>query len=107
MSEKEELKKAIESLESREEPNCVSAFGGINVDDLYSAVERLKKIPNYNDLLKENKQLKEQIKYKEELIKEIVRNVNNDAFEVYTKEYGNINVVEVNAVLETKIRRNK
>lgn len=58
-------------------------------------------------LERENQQLKEQLKYKQELIEEIKRNVNNNAFEVYTKEYENIEVVEANVILETKIRRNK
>ena len=45
-------------------------MSSINVDDLISAVDRLNKIPNYNDLLKENKQLKEVIDKAIEYIKE-------------------------------------
>lgn len=38
-----------------------SDMNGINVDDLMSAIDRLNKVPDYNDLLKENKELKKQL----------------------------------------------
>lgn len=34
---------------------------GINIDDLMNAVKELKKVPTYDDLLRENQQLKEEI----------------------------------------------
>ena len=58
---KEELLKAIMELPKAETNNHISAMNGINVDDLMSAVDRLNKIPDYNDLLKENKELKKQL----------------------------------------------
>lgn len=58
---KEEFLKAIMELPKVETINPISAMNGINVDDLMSAVDRLNKIPDYNDLLKENKELKKQL----------------------------------------------
>ena len=58
---KEELLKAIMELPKAETNNHISAMNGINVSDLMSAVDRLNKIPDYNDLLKENKELKKQL----------------------------------------------
>ena len=56
---KEELLKAIMKL-PKEKPNIpITTMNSINVDDLTSAVDRLNEVPNYNDLLKENKQLKD------------------------------------------------
>ena len=59
---KEELLKAIMELPKIETNNSISAMNVINVDDLMSAVDRLNKIPDYNDLLKENKELEKQLK---------------------------------------------
>lgn len=58
---KEELLKAIMELPKAETNNHISAMNVINVDDLMSAVDRLNKIPDYNDLLKENQELKKQL----------------------------------------------
>ena len=58
---KEELLKEIMELPKIETNNPISAMNVINVDDLMSAVDRLNKIPDYNDLLKENKELKKQL----------------------------------------------
>ena len=59
---KEELLKAIMELPKAETNSPISAMNGINVGDLMSAVDRLNKIPDYNDLLKENKELEKQLK---------------------------------------------
>ena len=58
---KEELLKEIMKLPKIETNNSISAMNVINVDDLMSAVDRLNKIPDYNDLLKENQELKKQL----------------------------------------------
>lgn len=58
---KEELLKAIMELPKAETNNHISAMNVINVDDLMSAVDRLNKIPDYNDLLKENKELEKRL----------------------------------------------
>lgn len=65
---KEELLKEIMKLPKIETNNPISAMNGINVDDLMSAVDRLNKIPDYNDLLKENKELKKQLEDSNEKI---------------------------------------
>lgn len=39
----------------------VATTTGINLDDLMNAVKRLKKVPTFDDLLKENQKLKEQL----------------------------------------------
>ena len=57
---KEELLKEIMKLPKAETDNPISTMNSINVDDLINAVDRLKKIPDYNDLLKENQELKKQ-----------------------------------------------
>lgn len=58
---KEELLKKIMELPNVETINPISTMSGINVDDLMSAIDRLNKIPDYNDLLKENHDLKKQV----------------------------------------------
>lgn len=58
---KEDLFKEIMKLPKVEKINPISTMNSINVDDLMSAVDRLNKVPDYNDLLKENKQLKEKL----------------------------------------------
>lgn len=61
---KEELLKELEKLPKIETNNPISAMNSINVDDLMSAVDRLNKIPDYNNLLKENQELKKQLQTK-------------------------------------------
>ena len=61
---KEELLKEIMELPKVETINSISTMSGINVDDLMSAIDRLNKIPDYNDLLKENQELKKQLEKK-------------------------------------------
>ena len=50
----EELLKEIMKLPKAEIINPISTMNSINVDDLMSAVDRLNKVPNYDELLKEN-----------------------------------------------------
>lgn len=52
---KEEILKEIMKLPKSEIINPISTMNSINVDDLMSAVDRLNKVPNYDELLKENK----------------------------------------------------
>lgn len=58
---KEELLKEIMKLPKAEIINPISTMNSINVDDLMSAVDRLNKVPNYDELLKENKRQREVI----------------------------------------------
>lgn len=67
---KKELLKRIMKLPKIETNNPINTMIGINVDDFMNAVDRLNKIPNYNDLLKENQELKKQLEeYQKELEK--------------------------------------
>lgn len=45
----------------------ISSMNSINIEDLRNAVERLKKIPTYQDLLKENQELKKQLDKMEQI----------------------------------------
>ena len=56
---KEEFLKAIMELPKVETDTPISAYRSINVDDLISAVDRLNKVPTYDELLRENKKQKE------------------------------------------------
>lgn len=58
---KEDFLKAIMEFPKVEANNPISTMNGINVEDLMSAIDRLNKVPDYNDLLKENKKQKEAI----------------------------------------------
>lgn len=49
----------------------ISTYGSINVDDLMSAIDRLNKVPNYDELLKENQQLKDNWNYIKKMLKEV------------------------------------
>ena len=46
---------------SEEKSNPISTYGSVSIEDLIEAAERLKKMPDYNDLLKENKDLRKKI----------------------------------------------
>ena len=59
---KEEVLKAIMELPKIEINNPISAMNSISVDDLMSAIDRFDKVPTYDELLKENQQLKEELK---------------------------------------------
>ena len=75
---KEEFLKAIESVPKTDSINPISAYNSINVEDLASAIDRFKKVPTYDELLKENK------KYKE-VIDKIDKYINDyNVFEVFS-----------------------
>ena len=56
---KEEFLKAIENVPKTDSINPISAYNSINVEDLANAVDRFKKVPTYDELLKENQKPKE------------------------------------------------
>ena len=64
----EEFDELINTIPKVESDNPISAMDSINVEDLRNAVERFKKIPTYQDLLKENQELKKQLEQKEDII---------------------------------------
>jgi len=51
MSE-EEFLELISKIPKDENNRTLSTYGSINVEDLQNAVKRLKKIPNYDELLR-------------------------------------------------------
>lgn len=55
----------------------ISAYESIDVNDLMSAIDRLDKVPTYDKLLRENKQLKEVIDKAIEYINENVYEEDN------------------------------
>ena len=68
--------------------NCLSSYGSINVDDLIDSIKELRKVPTYDELLRGNKQLKEQLQQKENIIskaKEFVKKHNERAGKLYYK----------------------
>ncbi len=65
---REELLKELEKLPKVETNNPISTMNSINVDDLMSAIDRLNKVPTYDELLKENQELKKQLENKYEKV---------------------------------------
>lgn len=68
--------------------NCLSSYGSINVDDLIDSIKELRKVPTYDELLRENEKLKEQLQQKEDIInkaKEFIKKHNEKAGKLYYK----------------------
>ena len=65
--------------------NCLSSYGSINVDDLIDSIKELRKVPTYDELLRENEKLKEQLKQKEDIIKKAKEYIINNS--LYEEEY--------------------
>lgn len=61
---KEKLLKEIVELPKIETNNPIITMNSITVDDLMSVIDRLNKVPDYNDLLKENQELIEALEIK-------------------------------------------
>ena len=51
------LKEALKDIPTIKSDLPISAYGSIDLDELNKTVERLNKIPNYDDLMKENNKL--------------------------------------------------
>ena len=73
----EEFDKVMENIPKIQINNSISSMNSINVDELRKTVEIFKRIPTFDDLqkennklLKENQQLKEQLKTSEKARKE-------------------------------------
>lgn len=83
---KEELLKEIMKLPKAETINPISAMNSINVDDLMSAVDRLNKVPTYDELLKENKRQREVINNFLDIVDKSKMLLNNpDLLDLYLK----------------------
>lgn len=76
---KEEFLKAIENVPKTDSINSISSYNSINVEDLANAVDRFKKVPTYDELLKENQILKEKYEriYNENCILREKHNIND------------------------------
>ena len=61
--------------------NCLSSYGSINVDDLIDSIKELRKVPTYDELLRENEKLKEQLKQKEDIINKAIEYINEYAWQ--------------------------
>ena len=72
MNEEEikELEKYLKSLPkiSNNMSIPITTNIGINVDDLMNAVKEFKKVPIYDELLRENKKLKQQLEQRDNII---------------------------------------
>lgn len=40
---------------------CISFYGSIDINDLINTIKEFKKVPTYEELLRENKKLKEKL----------------------------------------------
>ena len=56
----------------------ISAFGSVDLEDLMNNIKQLKKVPNYNDLLKENVKLKGKLEEKQKIIDKLLRKYNEE-----------------------------
>lgn len=93
--------------------NCLSSYGSINVDDLIDSIKELRKVPTYDELLRENKQLKEQLQQKEDIInkaKEYIKNhKRNLIHEITHEEYEMLddeNIINLLKILDNKGEKN-
>lgn len=83
---KEELLKEIMKLPKAETINPISTMNSINVYDLMSAVDRLNKVPTYDELLKENKRQREVINNFLDIVDKSKMLLNNpDLLDLYLK----------------------
>lgn len=62
----DEFKEILNNIPKVQTDKPISSMNAINIDELIKTVERLKKIPTYEELQKENNKLQEE---KDELIK--------------------------------------
>lgn len=77
----EEFLRVISEIPKAENNSFVSTYSSINIEDLQAAVKRLKKVPNYQELLKENQQLKEQIEQRDEVIDDTINFIKDTCIE--------------------------
>ena len=78
----------IMNIPAEKNNNCLSSYGSINVDDLIDSIKELRKVPTYDELLRENEKLKEQLQQKEDIInkaKEFIKKHNEKAGKLYYK----------------------
>lgn len=113
LSEKEidDLVNEIIKIPVEKNNNCLSSYGSINVDDLIETVKELKKVPTYNELLKENQKLKKQLKDLLNQQKEFIEYLENKIYELNeitkneedeeTIHYALVRITAINEILLT------
>lgn len=74
--------------------SIISAYGGIDMDDLTVTIRRLKKVPDINDLMKENKKLTINWNELRQNIKEYLEEWENSDDEWVKDMYDSIKVEE-------------
>ena len=55
----------------------ISIYGSIDFDDLMDSIKQFKKVPTTDELLRENKMLREQLEEKNKIIDEIYDKIND------------------------------
>ena len=66
-----QIKEALKDIPTIKSDLPISAYGSIDLDELNKTVERLNKIPNYDDLMKENNKLQSNCETLNNRIKEL------------------------------------
>lgn len=89
-----------------ERPIPVTTMGELNVNDLFDTIREFRKIPDYSDLLNENKRLKDQLKFaiKNNGKLQIERDMYKGSFETMSENYFRLENIkkEVREYIETK-----
>lgn len=67
----EEIKEAIEVLPKTND--TISAYGSIDINELYKTIEKFKKVPDYNKLIKDNNNLQQKVEQLENIIKDAIK----------------------------------
>lgn len=70
----DEFKEILNNIPKVQTDKPISSMNAINIDELIKTVERLKKIPTYEELQKENNKLQEE---KDELIEYLKKQKSN------------------------------
>ena len=82
MNEEEikELEKYLKSLPkiSNNMSIPITTNFGINLDDLMNTVKELKKVPTYDELLRENKKLKQQLQQRDNIINDVIHYIRTE-----------------------------
>ena len=86
-------KEEIDNLESylknnlpKIEPTIpIANFGSVDLEDLMSSIKQFKKVPTFDELLRENKKLRSQLEEKDKVINEAIEFI--DDYKAYENVY--------------------
>ena len=100
MNEEEikELEKYLKSLPkiSNNMSIPITTNIGINMDDLMNAVKEFKKVPTYDELLRENKKLKQQLEQRDNIINKAREFIKSKEYVIDLSTFGyNLNDYDV------------